>query len=338
MPSVSVSLYEITGSVAGGTPGPVSDVITAAIADDDPTLHVDEGVDPGADEVFTSSDVEIMRAQVILRVSVTYTPAGSTEPVTLTGAIVALTLDDGLVHYFLLSDTGSGFPGLEAGTVVTVGDQIGYQNDILYEDIACFAAGTLIDTVDGPRAVEQIALGDLVLTADHGPMPVRWIGRADLGPEALARRPEFRPIRLRAGCLGPGLPFRDLLLSPQHRLLLSGWQAELYLGEPEVLAPVRQLLGWPGIDLEHDCSNVSYFHLMFDSHEIVRANGVPAESFFFGDRMREGLVEDQAREILALFPELAEKPPRAARPFIRAYEAAVLGGAGYTMREAGLSP
>ncbi|MDH3263355.1 MAG: Hint domain-containing protein, partial [Paracoccaceae bacterium] len=316
--------------------GPVSDVIATTIDDDDPVLNVDAGADPGTDEVFTSPDVEITRAQVILRVSVTYTPAGATEHVILTGAIVSLTLPDG-VHYYLLSDTGVGFPGLAAGIVATVGDQLGYQNDILYEDIACFAAGTLIDTVDGPRPVEKISLGDLVLTADHGPQPVRWIGRADLGPEALASRPELRPIRLRASCLGPGLPSDDLLLSPQHRLLLSGWRVELHLGEAEVLAPARQLLGWPGIGVARDCTQVSYFHLMFDRHEIVRANGLPAESFFFGDRMRDGLAEDQVQEILALFPELATVAPRPARPFTHAYEVAALGSATQTLRQAGES-
>lgn len=325
MPSVTVSLYEISTSTVLGSPGAILNVITVTIEDDDDTLHVDGVTDPGTDQVFTSPDVVIVAGEVQFRVSVTFIPAGGTTPVTLTGAIVKLTLSDG-VHYYLLSDTGPGFPGLGPGGLVTVFDRVGYGNDIQYDDIACFGVGTLIDTVDGPRPVEALALGDLVLTADHGPQPVRWIGRASLGREALARRPEFRPILVRTGCLGPALPYRDLLLSPQHRLLLSGWRVELYLGETEVLAPVRQLLGWPGIDVVRDCAQVSYVHLMFDRHEIVRANGLAAESFFFGARMRDGLDEQQVRELLALFPELAERAPQPARTFTRAYEIAALGG------------
>ena len=136
--------------------------------------------------------------------------------------------------------------------------------------VICFAAGTMIDTPAGARAVETLAAGDLVLTLDHGPQPVRAVWRGDrpgIGP--------FAPIRIAAGTLGAT---RDLRVSQNHRLLLRHPQAELHFGAPEVLVMAKSLAGAEGVRME-PVPSVSYAHIFLDRHEIVRASGVLAETF-----------------------------------------------------------
>src|SRR5690606_6300515 len=84
----------------------------------------------------------------------------------------------------------------------------------------CFCRGTLIATRNGEVPVEKLRLGDEVLTLDHGYQPIRWLGSRKLSALALRARPALRPVEIRDGALGAGLPTRDLRLSPQHRVLL----------------------------------------------------------------------------------------------------------------------
>ncbi|MCW3781373.1 Hint domain-containing protein [Defluviimonas salinarum] len=179
----------------------------------------------------------------------------------------------------------------------------------------CFTPGTLIATPDGPRKVEEIGVGDLVTTMDHGAQPVRWAGRRRVGG-----MDRFAPVRISEGVLGNR---RALLVSPQHRMLVSGWPAELVTGEGEVLAAAAHLVGMPGI-ARAPMAEVDYLHLMFDRHEIIFAEGAATESFHPGEVVLES---DRAlrEEILAIFPELAtaaaRRRSRTARPVANAREA-----------------
>ncbi|SLN64084.1 hypothetical protein PSA7680_03372 [Pseudoruegeria aquimaris] len=161
--------------------------------------------------------------------------------------------------------------------------------------IACFVLGTEIDTPQGPRRIETLAPGDLVLTRDHGPQPLRWIGRTTVRGTG-----RFAPVRIRAGQLGAT---RDLWVSQQHRMLRSGWQVELLLGAEEVLVPAKQLIDGAGIALA-PCDCVTYMHMLFDRHEIVTANGAASESYFPGATSLAELAPATAAEIRALFPGL----------------------------------
>lgn len=172
--------------------------------------------------------------------------------------------------------------------------------------IACFTPGTLIETDRGPVAVERLAVGDRVLTKDTGYQVLRWIGRRDLTPAELAAAPQLRPVLIRAGAFGPAMPERDMRLSPQHRLLLTGARTELFAGEDEVFAPALHFLGLPGVVRDAAPCGTSYLHLLFDRHEIVRSDGVWSESFQPAGAMFKGLERDQRDEVLALFPELAK--------------------------------
>lgn len=171
----------------------------------------------------------------------------------------------------------------------------------------CFTAGTLIDTPRGSVAVETLTVGDLVLTADHGAQPIRWIGRRRFDAGKLAANPALVPVRIKAGALGPNQPAADLLVSPQHRILLRSRIARRMFGTDEILVAAKQLLLIEGVDLAHDLEAVEYVHLLFDRHEVVQANGAATESLYLGPQALESLPAKAVAEIMAIFPELAER-------------------------------
>ena len=163
--------------------------------------------------------------------------------------------------------------------------------------IPCFTRGTRIATVSGDRCIEDLVAGDLVLTMDRGYQPIRWIGSS--------KRPatgDVAPILIRKGALGND---RDLRVSPQHRMLLQGWQAEMLFGEEEVLATAKSLVNDHSI-LRDEGGEVEYFHMLFDTHEIIYAEGAPSESFHPGEQGWKALDQATRDEILTLFPELAD--------------------------------
>jgi hypothetical protein len=159
--------------------------------------------------------------------------------------------------------------------------------------VPCFVVGTMIDTPDGPRPVEELAPGDLVLTRDNGARPLIWTGRRKVpGWGAMA------PIRFETGTIGNTAP---LLVSPQHRVLLTGWLAELHAGDDEVLVPAIALVN-DGSVRRAPRPEVEYVHILFDRHEIVTSEGAPTESFNPGDTILAG-DEALRDEFKTLFPE-----------------------------------
>ncbi len=192
--------------------------------------------------------------------------------------------------------------------------------------IPCFTPGTLITTPEGQRAVEDLSTGDLILTLDNGFRPIVWINNVSLDAGQLWRDPSMRPIRVLAHAFGPDQPNRDMLLSPQHRVLLRGWRTELLFGVSEGLAAVRHLVNDHSVRRAKDVDNVTYIHFMFDRHEVVCADGLWAESFLPGPLAVSSLEEGPRQELLKLFPELGiEKTPdvTSARPILKRWEAAL---------------
>ncbi|MEQ9694481.1 Hint domain-containing protein [Shimia sp. SDUM112013] len=166
--------------------------------------------------------------------------------------------------------------------------------------LTCFVRGALVETPEGARRIEDLSVGDLVLTRDHGAQPVRWIGQ-----RTVTGRGAFAPVRLRRGFLNAT---RNHFLSQQHRVLLSGWQAELLFGEDEVLVPAKSLAR-AGVAKIAPQPRVTYFHLLLDSHQILRVDGVESESFYPGAQAMDGMAQATRDEVLALFPELAGPLP-----------------------------
>ncbi|SMO68804.1 Hint domain-containing protein [Paracoccus laeviglucosivorans] len=180
--------------------------------------------------------------------------------------------------------------------------------------VTCFTAGTLIETPDGPMQVQMLQPGDLVLTRDHGPRPLRWIGRRLLSAAELRLAPQLNPIRIRTGALGQGVPQRDLTVSPQHRVLVRSAIARRMFGADEVLVAAKQLLALDGIE-QLQVAQVEYVHILFDGHEIVASDGAWTESLYTGAEALKSLGQAARDEIFALFPELQGSPAPAARPF-----------------------
>lgn len=170
----------------------------------------------------------------------------------------------------------------------------------------CFARGTTILTAKGLRPIEELSKGDLVLTRDNGFQPIRWIGSNPLAPAELAACPRLRPIRIHAGALGKALPSRELLVSPQHRILVRSKIAQRMFGTEEVLVAAKQLLEIDGIEIAEDVAEVEYFHLLFDRHEIILSNGAETESLYTGEQALKAIGVAAREEIFALFPELRD--------------------------------
>ena len=189
--------------------------------------------------------------------------------------------------------------------------------------VPCFTPGTRIVTERGERRVEKLSVGDRVATRDNGLQPIRWIGQVTLTPDDLEQDPSLRPVRIRAGAMGAGVPTRDMLVSPQHRLLLRERDLGLLFDGNEMLVPAVRLLAAPGFQ-RRNVSAVTYIHLMFDHHELILSDGVWTESFQPGADVLSAMDEAQRGELLRLFPALSGPAPErvypAARSTVKAFE------------------
>ncbi|WP_371153421.1 Hint domain-containing protein [Jannaschia sp. 2305UL9-9] len=177
--------------------------------------------------------------------------------------------------------------------------------------IPCFTPGTLIATPNGEVPVESLTAGDRVITRDNGIQVLRWTGARKMAAAEMVVNEAYRPVMIRKGALGHGLPERDMMVSPQHRVLISNDETMLYFDEREVLVAAKHLVGRPGIE-RMDACETTYVHVMFDNHEVILSDGAWTESFQPGDQTLNGLADAQREEILAIFPELANQEGRAA--------------------------
>ncbi len=166
-----------------------------------------------------------------------------------------------------------GFVGEEAGTYYFYTNDTSLAFDTIFTVntgafTVCFLAGTMIATPAGEVAIETLGPGDLVLTADGGAAPVRWIGRQTIATAFASPLGNF-PIRIRAGALGADLPRRDLLVSPNHALFLDGVlvQAGALVNAATVVREARMP------------ERFTYFHVELEDHALILAEGVPAETF-----------------------------------------------------------
>ena len=184
--------------------------------------------------------------------------------------------------------------------------------------VVCFVQGTLIATADGDIPVEDLKVGDLVQTLDRGQQPLRWVGQRHLDAGELTENPNLRPIRIRKNVVSAGNGVGDLVVSPQHRILVASKVAQRMFGNTEVLVPAKQLLAIEGVEIADDFEEVTYFHILFDQHEIIYANGVPSESLYLGLEAQRSLTPSGREEIHALFPEVTSPTfmPTNCRPMI----------------------
>lgn len=216
--------------------------------------------------------------------------------------------------YFLVFPDGlpPADTNLTVGSIVENDDRTSHLG--LGATVVCFASGTLIETIDGPRAVETLAPGDMVHTQEHGPQPLRWVGQTCV--PALG---DLAPIVISKGVLGND---SDLVVSPQHAVLIEDWRAELLYGEEKVLVRAVDLLGHNGV-YRRPGGAVTYCHILFDAHQLVCASGIWSESLYPGDMTLQTVNPAARAEIESLFPDLKEYGPKSAC-CLRRFEAACL--------------
>ena len=319
--------------VTNGTPTPGTYVGTGVIENAGATLGnmsllgVNVSVNPidvdyFADEsgnVYAITDDPLSDDRIMATITVRLTPI--TNPVTLTVPVSELTdtladLDPtGLLGAVLGPVTDLSQFIMDTAIITSTTDPAGTMP--LGPDehtVVCFVRGSLIETENGPVAVEHLGIGDRIMTRDNGIQEIRWIGSTSLNSSVLQDNPNLRPIRITAGTLGENTPSTDLMVSPQHRVLVRSKIAQRMFGTMEVLVAAKQLCLLDGIDIA-DVSEVEYFHFLFDQHEVVYSNGAETESLYTGQQALKSVSIAARQEIFSLFPQLkdAETIPLAAR-------------------------
>ncbi|NCW68043.1 MAG: hypothetical protein EBV86_05665, partial [Marivivens sp.] len=165
--------------------------------------------------------------------------------------------------------------------------------------IPCFTAGTMILTPKGEVPVENLRVGDIVVTRDNGPQPIVWCGSRHLSSAELDAAPDLRPIRLDASILGGD---RGLLVSPQHGVFTKTDEH----GGTDTLVRAKHLARLKGgkVRVAQGVKKVTYVHLMFEKHQIIYGNGIASESFYPGPWGLTALERESVFEVLRLFPEI----------------------------------
>ncbi len=216
--------------------------------------------------------------------------ANSDQAALEAGGIRSLTLD---------SLNGASFSGLSG-------------NRVVWDFVTCYVAGTRIATEDGDRPIEQLQVGDRVFTRDHGLQPIRWIGNSTV--RAVGK---LAPVRFTQGALGQNAPERDLLVSRQHRMLVSSAVCERMFGSTEILVPAIKLTALQGVFVEEQAAPLTYYHLMTDQHDIIYAEGVPSETMLSGPQAMDVLSDVALAELVAIFPDIHKEIPQPARAIER---------------------
>lgn len=260
--------------------GAGDDVILAGAGNDTITFGRGDNVDGGSgDDTFT----------------LTADPDGGPRDITIDGGDGYDTLQ---IRNAVLSSRTEDTPGdPSSGTVMlTDGSRVTFRNIEDAVNIICFTPGTRIATPQGARDIATLRVGDLVMTRDHGLQPIRWIKS-----RTVAATGTFAPVRIRPGVV-TGLE-RDLLVSPQHRMLFQGYRAELLFGEREVLIAAKHLIDGHAVT-QDTADAVTYIHMMFDAHEVVYAEGAATESFHPGSLGLTAIQDAAREELFAIFPDL----------------------------------
>lgn len=191
----------------------------------------------------------------------------------------------------------------------------------------CFVKGTTIRCATGDVLIEDLQAGDMVRTSKGNLSEIRWIGRRVLNGIDITNNPHLKPIRIKKDALGRNSPSKDLLVSPQHRMLLDGWRVDLLFEQTEVLAAAKHLVNDNSILVENSNDTVEYFHILFDTHQIIYANDALSESFHPGEWAMESLDTAVREEVFELFPQLRDNialyGPTACRS-LKAFEANAL--------------
>ncbi len=277
-----------TGSVAGS--GPIT-FTEAKLLSDQKVL----GTPIGPNATFTITSVgpadPTTGAQAISG-TINNSPATFANGQSLTGTTVGVDGTDFIVTgsfagsngTFYVTNTPAQQPGVgNTATVAATSAGVAYTP-------ACYCAGTLIRTEHGDVPVEQLAIGDRVVTLSGTLEAIRWIGVRSYHGRFLAGHDNLLPIRFRAGSLAYNVPSRDLLVSPKHAMFLDG-----------KLIAAELLVNGSSIARETTARRVDYFHIELTHHNVIWAEGAASETF----------VDDESRGVFHNLQTYRELYPEA---------------------------
>ncbi|WP_299785872.1 Hint domain-containing protein [uncultured Marivita sp.] len=208
-------------------------------------------------------------------------------------------------------DGGSGYDTLYAQ------DNAHTAKNIEQTQFVCYAPDTRIDTPSGPSRVADLTIGDLVDTQDAGPCAIRWIRSSHHALDGVATA--NKPILIGTDALGPGLPGRDLIVSPQHRILVGGHGQLETRFDRECFVPAKALTGLPGIRQMRGKRAITWVHFALDRHHVIRANGLRSESLYLGPMVVQSLTPEERsdlHEVFACRRDDGSLNGPAARPFL----------------------
>ena len=184
-------------------------------------------------------------------------------------------------------------------------------------NVPCFTDGAMVETPNGPVAIEDLRAGDLVMTVDHGPQPILWAGKKRPSALEFSFFPQLAPVTIKRGAFGPNLPKADLTVSSLHRVLIRSDQTQYLFGEDEMLANAASLVNGTSIVFTSGRPQVTYRHLLLENHELLIVNGLETESLFPGTThlTNEALLDMElmgvSRDTDAVFVRPALKPREA---------------------------
>lgn len=281
-----------TTGFASGTTG-----VSATAYDTNSSAGDTFSIDGGPDQDFD--------AIAVYNATLTYTDGTTTT-------ITAVIFQDTAGNTYLAPETSdnSDQDKLEADFIESLTlDSINRANRLLmssnretFSPMTCFVETTCLLTPDGPKMIQDLRAGDLLVTASGAHKPIRWIGRSTRVAVG-----KLAPVRIAAGALGPSVPCCDLLVSRQHRLKVSSRIVERMVGQPDALVAAKDLLGLPGVTTDTSKLIVTYMHVLLDEHELIDAHGAIAETLLAGTEGRKILGPDAAAEIEAVFPGLLDR-------------------------------
>ncbi len=176
--------------------------------------------------------------------------------------------------------------------------------------------GTEIRTPCGPRKIEHVRRGDLIVTRHYGLQPVAMVWKRELTQNDIRANPASAPIRLKARAIGPMMPQRDLGLAPTHRILVPGWRLRGVDDGASGLVAAKALAGTSdAVYVDRSMEVARFYTLVFDEHRIYCADGIPVESVSVTQTVLKRLDDELRDEVKRQFPQLRKTrkayPPRA---------------------------
>lgn len=311
-----ITIYEINVDPLFSADVVVVAAFQVEVIDDDPTLE-DPDTGPQLDVTGVPG---FLGDSTNFQVFETYSGTVGGSPVTFT----------------LVQFTEPQYMFLTEGSV-EVGDTIaGTNNSIVtappsttedLPDFVCFARGTPIETRNGPINVENLVAGDLVLTRDGSFKPVVWIGKRGLQGRDLIRKPNLRPVVIRANAFGENVPSQDVSVSPQHRVALSSIKSDFMFGTRDVLVPAKNLVDGGSVYIDEGLEEIEYIHVMLEQHEVINSAGLWSESLFLGGPTFDAMQRGTKAELLELFPDCKTDLSaygKTALPVLKPYEIEII--------------